>query len=78
VFGIAVTFQNNSVGGLPLKMILRARTQSAASSRKDSRWRDEKGAPMIAIADKTEKTLVKTGDAEPYGLLRSERLMTKD
>jgi arsenate reductase (thioredoxin) len=57
-------------------MILRARTQSAAFSGKDLRWRDEKGERMVAIVDKTEKTFVKTGDAEPYGLLRSEGLIT--
>jgi arsenate reductase (thioredoxin) len=57
-------------------MILRARTESAAFSRKDLRWRDEKGERMVAIVDKTEKTFVKTGDAEPYGLLRSEGLIT--
>jgi arsenate reductase (thioredoxin) len=50
--------------------------RESAFSRKDLRWRDEKGERMVAIVDKTEKTFVKTDDAEPYGLLRSEGLIT--
>ena len=56
-------------------MILRGRTQSAAFSRKDLRWRDEKGERMVPIVDKTEKTFVKTGDAALWPVARRR---TKD